>query len=65
MAPFEKVYGFSYQTSLFWNETGKHKVLDPTYCKKPRSKFVWLGKPVSCAIKTEELCRPKVKRIKF
>jgi hypothetical protein len=20
------------------------KFLDPTYCKKPRSKFVWLGK---------------------
>jgi hypothetical protein len=36
MTPFEMLYGRRYQTSLFWNEMGKHKVLDPTYCM-----FVW------------------------
>jgi hypothetical protein len=41
MAPFEMLYGRRCQTLLFWNETRDQKGLGPTYCKKPRSKFVW------------------------
>jgi hypothetical protein len=41
MAPFEVLYGCRCQTSLFWNEMGKHKFLDLTHCKKLRNKFVW------------------------
>jgi hypothetical protein len=29
MAPFERLYGHRYQTPLFWNETGEHKVFRP------------------------------------
>jgi hypothetical protein len=44
MALFEMLYGCRCRTPLFWNETGERKVLDPTYYKKPRSKFIWLGR---------------------
>jgi hypothetical protein len=43
MAPFEMLHGRRHRTPLFWNEIGERKVLDPTFYKKPRSKFVWLG----------------------
>jgi lipid II:glycine glycyltransferase (peptidoglycan interpeptide bridge formation enzyme) len=38
---FETLYGRRRRTPLFWNKTGERKVLDPTYCKEPRYKFVW------------------------
>jgi hypothetical protein len=41
MVPFEMLYGHRCRTPLFWNEMERRKVLDPTYCKKPRGKFVW------------------------
>jgi transposase InsO family protein len=44
MTPFEMLYGRRCQTPLFWNETRERKCLDPTFCKRPRSKFVWLGR---------------------
>jgi hypothetical protein len=44
MAPFEMLYGRRCQTPLFWSEVGERKVLESTFCKKPRSKFVWLGR---------------------
>jgi hypothetical protein len=42
MAPFKMLDGHRCRTPLFWNETRERKVFGPTYCKKPRSKFVWL-----------------------
>jgi transposase InsO family protein len=44
MAPFEMLYGQRCQTPLFWNETGERKVFGPDIFKRPRSKFVWLGR---------------------
>jgi hypothetical protein len=44
MAPFEMLYGRRCQTPLFWNGLENGKCLDLTFCKKPRSKFVWLGR---------------------
>jgi hypothetical protein len=41
MAPFEMLYGRRCQTLLFWSETRERKVLDLTYYKKSRDKFVW------------------------
>jgi hypothetical protein len=41
MALLEMLYGFRCQTSLFWNEIEKREVLDATYCKKRRNKFIW------------------------
>jgi transposase InsO family protein len=41
MEPFEILYGCRCRTPLFWSETGDERFLDPTYCKKTRSKFVW------------------------
>jgi transposase InsO family protein len=40
MAPFEMLYGRRCQTPLFWSEAGEHRYLDPTFCKKPRSKSI-------------------------
>jgi RNA recognition motif-containing protein len=40
MASFEMLYGRRCRTPLFWSEARERKVLDPTFCKKPRSKFV-------------------------
>jgi hypothetical protein len=37
MALFEILHGHRCRTLLFWS-------LDPTFCKKPRGKFVWLGR---------------------
>jgi hypothetical protein len=42
MAPFEMLYGRRCQTPLFGSETGERKVFGPEFCKKPRSKFIWL-----------------------
>jgi transposase InsO family protein len=44
MAPFEMLYGRRRQTPLFWSEAEERRFLDPTFCKKPRSKSVWLGR---------------------
>jgi hypothetical protein len=44
MALFEMLYGRRCQTPLFWNESGEKRFSDPIYCKKPRSKFAWLGR---------------------
>jgi transposase InsO family protein len=41
MAPFEMLYGCRCRTPLFCSETGEWKVLDLTYYRKPRSKYVW------------------------
>jgi hypothetical protein len=40
MAPFEMPYGRRCRTSLFWNKAGGLKVLDPTYCKKVKDKYI-------------------------
>jgi hypothetical protein len=66
MDPFEMLYGRTCQILLFWSETGEWKVLDPTYCKKPRDKFIWWEKKhVNCAIKIEKLCRHRRRRLSF
>jgi hypothetical protein len=44
MAPFEMLYGRKCRTLLFWNDAGEQKAFGPTFCKKPRSKLVWLGR---------------------
>jgi transposase InsO family protein len=44
MALFQMVYGRRYQTSLFGMGLENKRFLDLTYCKKLRSKFVWLGR---------------------
>jgi hypothetical protein len=46
MAPFEMLYGRRCRTPLFWSEAGERngRCLDLTFCKKPRSKFIWLGR---------------------
>jgi hypothetical protein len=40
----DAIYGCRCQNPLFWSETEERKVSDPTYCKKPRRKFIWLGR---------------------
>jgi hypothetical protein len=44
MAPFEMLYGRRCQTSFFGVRLENGWFLDPTFCKKPRSMFVWLGR---------------------
>jgi hypothetical protein len=44
MAPFKMLYGRRCQTCYFGMRLENGMFLDPTYCKKSRSKFVWLGR---------------------
>jgi transposase InsO family protein len=41
MVPFEMLYGHRCQLRCFGVRLGNGRFLDPTFCKKPRSKFVW------------------------
>jgi hypothetical protein len=41
MAPFKMLYGRRCQSPLFLVRLENGKCLDLTFCKKPRSKFVW------------------------
>jgi hypothetical protein len=43
MAPFVVLYGRMCQTLLFWSETNG-QFSNPAFCKRPTSKFIWLGK---------------------
>jgi hypothetical protein len=51
MVLYEMLYGRRCQPPLFWSETRleNRSFSVPTFCKKPRSKFDWLGR-------TCELC---------
>jgi hypothetical protein len=44
MAPFEMLYVESVGLHCFGVRLENGKCLDSTFCKKPRSKFVWLGR---------------------
>jgi hypothetical protein len=51
MMLFEMLYGRRCRTPLFWSETGEQRFLVPTFCKKPRSKFIWLGR--TCELRNQ------------
>jgi hypothetical protein len=44
MAPFEMLYGQNVKLCYFGVRLENGRFLDPTFYKKPRSKFVWLGR---------------------
>jgi hypothetical protein len=44
MALFEMLYGHGVELHCFGVRPENRKFLDPTYCMKPRSKFIWLGR---------------------
>jgi hypothetical protein len=50
-APFKK-YNCRCRTPLFWSEAEERKVFEPDILKKkPRSKFVWLGR--TCELRNQ------------
>jgi hypothetical protein len=49
--PFEMLYSHRCRTPFFWSETGERMFLDLSICKKPGSKFIWLGR--TCELRNQ------------
>lgn len=63
MAPYEALYSKKYITSVYWDEVGERKILDPDIVHEIAEIVTKVA--ANCSKLTEKLCRPKMMNVRL